>query len=203
MSVEPARLRNHMQCHIGRPPLDQRRILPTELSLRQPVAGTERCDPGNRHRTRSDIGKTVNEVSRRLTQLLPGEFVGTDGGSPDEVRHSDSAFEQLQFIRGIESTRGIDLVIGETRLMQRRPETVAGTRERCIHRRCPQPRVDSDDEHLQPGRIGWQDIVDRIRIIRRERRKVVLGRFAAAQRGWPTVADEVVLTHIFHTTVVP
>ena len=192
-----------MQRHTGRPPLDQRRILTPELSFRQPVPGAERGDPGDRHRRGSDSGKTVDEESRTLTQLLPGEFVGTHSGATDEVGQADSTAEELLLIRGIEPTRRIDLVIGETRLMQRRPETIAGTRERGIHRSRPQAGIDADDEHLQSGGIGRKDIVDCIRIVRRERRQVVLGRFAAAQRRWPTIADEFVLTHTLHTTVVP
>ena len=203
MGVEAARLRNHVQRDLRRPSLDLRRILPTELSLRHLKAGAERCDPGDCDRSGPDIGKTLDEVGRTFTQLLPGEFVGPDSGSPHEVGQTDSTTEQLQFIRRLQPTRGIDLVIGETRLVQRRPEAVARSCERRIHRGRPQPRVDADDEQLQPGGIGRQNIVDRIRVVRGESREIVLGRFATAQRGWPTIADEVVLTHIFHTTVGP
>src|SRR5699024_7989081 len=59
-----------------------------------------------------------------------------------------------------------------------------------------------DDEHPQPGGIGGQNIVDRVRIIRGECGEIVFGRSAATQRGGPTAAGTAFLTHVFHTTVV-
>ena len=74
---------------------------------------------------------------------FPGrELVGRGGAAVDEVGDAETAVQQLLLLRRVKLSRGKS---GE---MQRRPETVARTREVMTGGGGVKPRVDADEEDL-------------------------------------------------------
>jgi hypothetical protein len=57
-------------------------------------------------------------MRRPITQLLTRELIGSDGGSADEVGQPDAPTQQLLLIGGVQTAGGIDLMVGQPRLMQ-------------------------------------------------------------------------------------
>ena len=98
--------------------------------------------------TAPDLIDTLNVVfAREGLPALPYQaarnLIGGGGSPVHEVGDAIAAAEQLALLRGMQEP------CGETRSMQRRPETVARTGEVMPGKRGVQTRIDADEEHPQ------------------------------------------------------
>ena len=87
--------------------------------------------------------------------LIVGEIklVGARRRAIDEVRHTDPAPEKLaSFVRGEQS-------VGESGLVERAPESVSRPGEVQANGARPEARIDSDEEHVEPGRDDVRNVL--------------------------------------------
>lgn len=201
MGVEAAGLRDHVQDDAFWPPVDESCVLFAEVGLGLGESDSKRGDPGDRHRSGLNLVEALNEVGSSIAQLLSAQFIRPSRGTTDEVRDTDATGKQpcLIFVR--EPQRGINEVIGQPRLVQGGPESVARSGEGRVDRGRPQSGVDPDDEHRQRSRQFGEDVVDGIGVLGGKSGEVMLRRLAASEWRWPAGADEIFLDHAFHITV--
>ena len=161
--------------------------VPASVSALEPGDGTrpverhpERPDPEHRHTVRPVSVHLSREATATAAKLGDRELVGGGRGPCHQIGDAQLRVEQSPLLPGSHQ------LIGEARVVERAPETIARPGEMMARGSRVEARIDAAEEHVQPRRdqIGDAAAGGRGDFARRGPRPALLVRRMGRQLGW-------------------